>query len=156
MNNENNCVLADGCKAAGTDACTRHCTHFIAIHGASGEGGRSGAAGLPREYRLVTLKNSPARADQSEAYKAAEAYAASFARQFEQGGPVAPADRIKDLYLFSESPGTGKTTTAAALLNEWLRVHYSGSLRRGFEPLQRPAYFLDVNAWQNERRWRSF
>ncbi|WP_342493976.1 DNA replication protein [Bacillus sp. FSL R5-0447] len=150
MTNENTCVLAAGCKAAGTDACTRHCTHFIAMHGASGGGGRSGAAGLPREYRLVTLQNSPARADQPEAYKSAETYATSFARQFEQSGPVAPADRIKDLYLFSESPGTGKTTTAAALLNEWLRVHYSGSLRRGLEPLQRPAYFLDVNAWQND------
>ncbi|MCM3276326.1 DNA replication protein [Bacillus velezensis] len=151
MTNENNCVLADGCKAAGTDACTRHCTHFIAMHGASGEGGRSGAAGLPREYRLVTLQNSPARGDQAEAYKAAYAYASTFNRQFDQqSGSVAAADRIKSLYLVSESPGTGKTTTAAALLNEWLRVHYSGSLRRGLEPLQRPAYFLDVNAWQND------
>lgn len=114
MTNENTCVLADGCKAAGTDACTRHCTHFIAMHGASGEGGRSGAAGLPREYRLVTLKNSPARADQSEVYKAAEAYAASFARQFEQSGPVAAADRIKDLYLFSESPGTPEETSRSS------------------------------------------
>ncbi|WP_270568559.1 ATP-binding protein, partial [Bacillus sonorensis] len=46
--------------------------------------------------------------------------------------------------------GTGKTTTAAALLNEWLRIHYSGSLKRGQQPLQRPAYFLDVNEWQTE------
>nr|WGD77721.1 ATP-binding protein [Bacillus subtilis] len=100
----------------------------------------------------MTLQNSPARGDQTEAYKAAYAYAATFNRQFDQqSGSVAAADRIKSLYLVSESPGkTGKTTTAAALLNEWLRVHYSGSLRRGLTPLQRPAYFLDVNEWQTE------
>lgn len=151
MTNENNCVLANGCMGAGTEACTKHCTAFIQMHGVSGNGGRSAAAGLPREYRLVTLQNSPARGDQPEAYRAAYAYASTFNRQFDQQtGSIAAADRIKSLYLVSESPGTGKTTTAAALLNEWLRVHYSGSLRRGLEPLQRPAYFLDVNAWQND------
>ncbi|ATO08502.1 ATP-binding protein [Bacillus velezensis] len=162
MTNENTCVLADGCKAAGTDACTRHCTHFITMHGASGEGGRSGAAGLPREYRLVTLKNSPARAAlyikkrepsviKESVTTMAEAYVKSFERQFDQEtGIISPADRIKSMYLVSEKTGTGKTTTAAALLNEWLRVHYSGSLRRGLTPLQRPAYFLDVNEWQTE------
>ncbi|MGG1042513.1 ATP-binding protein [Bacillus velezensis] len=162
MTNETTCVLADGCKAAGTDACTRHCTHFIAMHGASGGGGRSGAAGLPREYRLVTLKNSPARdaiyikerepsVIKESVTTMAEAYVKSFDRQFDQEtGIISPAERIKSLYLVSEKTGTGKTTTAAALLNEWLRVHYSGSLRRGLTPLQRPAYFLDVNEWQTE------
>ncbi|OQV53342.1 ATP-binding protein [Bacillus velezensis] len=162
MTNENTCVLAGGCKAAGTDVCTRHCTHFIAMHGASGEGGRSGAAGLPREYRLVTLKNSPARdaiyikirkptVVKESVTTMAEAYVKTFDRQLDQGtGIISPAERIKSLYLVSEKTGTGKTTTAAALLNEWLRVHYSGSLRRGLTPLQRPAYFLDVNEWQTE------
>ncbi|WP_332606819.1 DNA replication protein [Bacillus spizizenii] len=151
MTNENNCVLANGCKAAGSSACTQHCPYFIAMHGVSGNGGRSAAAGLPREYRLVTLQNSPARGDQTEAYKAVDAYAATFDRQFDQqAGTITPAERIKDLYLVGEEPGTGKTTTAAALLNEWMRVHYSGSLRRDLTPSQRPAYFLDVNEWQKD------
>ncbi|MFP3684282.1 ATP-binding protein [Bacillus sp. SIMBA_026] len=162
MTNENTCVLADGCKAAGTAACTRHCTHFIAMHGVSGNGGRSAAAGLPREYRLVTLQNSPARdaiyikkreptVVKESVTTMAEAYVKTFDRQLDQGtGIISPADRIKSLYLVSEKTGTGKTTTAAALLNEWLRVHYSRSLRRGLTPLQRPAYFLDVNEWQTE------
>ncbi|MEC0399891.1 ATP-binding protein [Bacillus subtilis] len=162
MTNENNCVLANGCAGAGTPACTKHCTAFIQMHGVSGNGGRSAAAGLPREYRLVTLQNSPARGAiyikerkpsviKESVTTMAEAYVKSFERQFDQEtGMISPADRIKSLYLVSESPGTGKTTTAAALLNEWLRVHYSGSLRRGLTPLQRPAYFLDVNEWQTE------
>ncbi|MCY8570337.1 ATP-binding protein [Bacillus haynesii] len=151
MINERNCVLANGCKAAGTASCTQHCTFFIGMHGASGNGGRSAAAGLPREYRLTTLANSPARTSQPTVYKSVENYVKTFDRQFEQTeGYIEPADRIKSLYLYSANSGTGKTTTAAAILNEWLRVHYSGSLRRGLEPLQRPAYFLDVNEWQTE------
>ncbi|MFZ7765056.1 ATP-binding protein [Bacillus licheniformis] len=151
MTNERNCVLATGCKAAGTSACNRRCPHFIALHGATGNGGRSAAAGLPREYRLTALANSPARTSQPAVYKSVENYVKTFDRQFEQTeGYIEPADRIKSLYLYSANSGTGKTTTAAAILNEWLRVHYSGSLRRGLEPSQRPAYFLDVNEWQTE------
>lgn len=58
------------------------------------------------------------------------------------------SNRIKSLYLWSESPGTGKTSTAISLLHEYLVVHYIGSLKRGLQPIQRPAYFLDVNSFQ--------
>ncbi|WP_309244784.1 DNA replication protein [Cohnella silvisoli] len=57
---------------------------------------------------------------------------------------------VKSLYLYSATPGTGKTTTAAALLNEWLTVNYIGSLQRNRQADERPAYFLDVNAWQTD------
>lgn len=56
--------------------------------------------------------------------------------------------RIKSLYLWSESPGNGKTTTAAALLNSFVVEHYLGSIKRGEQPLQRPAFFFDVNEAQ--------
>lgn len=109
----------------------------------SGKGGRIGAAGLPDDYRLTTLSNSPARAGQPAIYRMLEQYVGTFERQFE-----AEEGRIKSLYLFSESPGTGKTTTAAALLNEYIMRHYYGSLKRNRQADQRPAYFLDVNAFQ--------
>lgn len=137
MTNERNCLLAARCKVAGTSACMVTCDHFIRMES------RVNAANLPADYRLVTLSNSPARADQPQVYANLDNYIKTFARQFEEGG-----QRIKSIYLYSESPGTGKTTTAAALLNEWLTVHYLGSLKRGHKVLQTPAYFLDVNAWQ--------
>ncbi|WP_226568201.1 DNA replication protein [Bacillus stratosphericus] len=145
MTNESRCLLASKCAQAGGDNCTKHCELYLGLHGLDGAGGRSGAAGLAEDYRLVTLTDSPARADQPGAYKAVDAYAQTFVRQFD-----AEADRIKSLYLYSAKLGTGKTTTAAALLNEYLTVHYIGSLKRGVQPDQRPTYFLDVNAWQNE------
>lgn len=145
MTNENKCVLSGRCKIAGSPQCSDQCSAFIAMHGRSGKGGRVGAAGLPADYKLTTLANSPARAEQAKIYAKIADYTATFDRQFEEG-----AERIKSLYLFSESPGTGKTTTAAAILNEWLTTHYVGSLQRGVQPLQRPAYFLDVNSWQTD------
>lgn len=120
-----------------TDAC-------VAFHGLNGDGGRVGAANVPADYRYVTLVNSPARESQAKIYRALEAYVRTFDRQFADR----TVERIKSLYLFSESPGTGKTTTACALLNEWLVAHYLGSLKRGKQPLQTPAYFFDVNEFQ--------
>jgi DNA replication protein DnaC len=115
------------------------------MHGYSGTGGRVANANTPADYRLLTLANSPARESQAKVYATIEKYAATFERQFEEG-----ADRIKSLYLFSESPGTGKTTTAIAVLNEWMIAHYLGSLKRNRQAAQTPAYFLDVNSWQTD------
>lgn len=104
-----------------------------------------GAAGVPSKYRAITLANSPVRENQTDIYGLIDDYAATFTRQFGEGDPP-----IKSLYLYSREPGTGKTTTAAAVLNAWLITHYLGSLKRRLTPLERPAYFLDVNAWQTD------
>lgn len=145
LSHAKNCILSESCTLADSSKCNTRCPSFIACHGYNGLGGRVGAANVPADYSGVTLANSPARAGQEAAYKLAEPYAQTFARQF---GDAAANGRIKSLYLYSESPGTGKTTTAAALIHEWIIRHYIGSLQRNGQPLERPAYFLDVNAWQ--------
>jgi DNA replication protein DnaC len=115
------------------------------MHGYSGTGGRVANAGTPADYRLLTLSTSPAREEQAKIYATLEKYVATFNRMFEPDG-----NRIKALYLWSESPGTGKTTTAIAVLNEWMIAHYLGSLKRERQALQTPAVFLDVNAFQTD------
>jgi DNA replication protein DnaC len=128
------------------------CGPYVAMSGHSGKGGRVAAAGLPQDYRLHTLMNAPSRdalvrigSDTMALGTFIGQYAETFTRQFDDG-----AKRIKSLYLYSESPGTGKTTTAAALLNEYLIVNYIGSLRRNRQASDRAAYFLDVNEWQTD------
>lgn len=144
MTNANSCILRDPCRTSTDPAvCTRLCPHFIAVHGASGTGGRTSAASIPADYRQVTVANSVARADQAKAYAIVDAYVATFERQFDSD-----AERIKSLYLHSLATGTGKTTTAAAIANTYLVRHYIGSLQRNRRPLSRPVYFLDVNEWQ--------
>ena len=130
------CILADKRKG-GCSTCLAQCQHRIALEGLNGAGGRIAAANLPKEYRHVTLANSKARTEQAKVYTAIERYASTFAEGTD-----------KSAYLWSESPGTGKTTTAAALINEWIARQYIGALRRGEQPAQLMAYFLDVNAFQ--------
>lgn len=138
------CLLCDYCKDP--SKCNDLSPAYIAMHGYSGKGGRSAVANVPLDYRYINLKNSPVRATQAKVYGALETYVNTFSRQFE---PInGTQDRIKSLYLFSEETGTGKTTTACVLLNEWLVRHFIGSVKRGQAPLQMPAYFLDVNEWQ--------
>lgn len=145
MSHAKNCILSAQCTLADTAKCNARCPSFISCHGYNGAGGRVGAANVPADYRRLTLANSPARAGQEAAYKLAEPYVQTFTRQF---GDDAQNERIKSLYLYSESPGTGKTTLASALIHEWVIRHYIGSIQRNGQPLERPAYFCDVNAWQ--------
>jgi DNA replication protein DnaC len=145
MTHASNCILSSRCKLANGPNCNRQCSAFIAMHGYSAKGGRVANANTPADYRLLTLATSPARESQAKVYATIEKYAATFERQFEDG-----ADRIKSLYLFSESPGTGKTTTAIAVLNEWMIAHYLGSLKRRKQAHQTPAVFLDVNSFQTD------
>jgi DNA replication protein DnaC len=137
-----NCLL-DAHKRGGCTTCLLTCAHRIALEGLNGQGGRVGAAKVPSEYKGLTLATSPARTEQAEIYGMLTKYVATFERQFDVDG-----ERQKNIYMWSDSPGTGKTTTAAALINEYIVAHYLGSLKRGIQPQQRPAYFLDCNAWE--------
>lgn len=65
-------------------------------------------------------------------------YVASFGRA---------SKRVKSVYLYGERKGTGKTTTACALLGEWLATYYLRSVQAGETMPQRPALFFDVNEW---------
>ncbi|MGP0579137.1 DNA replication protein [Paenibacillus peoriae] len=143
MSNADKCILSTHCSQAGGPSCNNLCSSWIAVHGFNGAGGRIAVADVPKEYAGVTLQNSPAREGQAEAYKVMDTYVNTFKRQFDD-----EEERIKSLYLYSESPGTGKTTSASAILHEYIVRHYIGSLQRDRQPLERCAYFLDVNAWQ--------
>lgn len=148
MNHADKCILRGPCSLAGGAQCTKICPAYIAIHGMTGTGGRMAAANVPEAYRLLTLLTSPARVGQADVYHAIDSFVKTFIRQF---GPDAEGKtQIKSLYLYSAEPGTGKTTTAAATLAEWIIVNYIGSMKRGIQPLERPGYFLDVNAWQGD------
>src|SRR5690625_2415711 len=132
------CILSEYRKDK-CASCSKLCAHRIALHGLDGKSGRLGNAGLPADYSGITLANSPAREGQTKIYELLEKYVGTFG-----GGEE------KSLYLWSESPGTGKTTTAAALISEWIARDYLGALKRGEQLRQFSAYFLDVNAWQTD------
>jgi DNA replication protein DnaC len=145
MTHANNCILSSRCKIANSAQCNKTCGHYISLHGLSSNGGRLANASAPADYKLLTLANSPARANQAQVYATIEKYVATFERMFD---PEAP--RIKSLYLVSESPGTGKTTTAIAVMNEWIIASYLGAKKRGIQVPLVPAVFLDTNSFQTD------
>lgn len=118
--------------------CTPYCPHRIAMMGLDGNGGRVFSAGLPKDYRDVTLADSPVRDSQPDIYAPLDKYVATF------GGE----GRVKSLYLWSVAPGTGKTTTASALINAWIARDYLGALKAGKQPRQFSAIYFDVNEFQ--------
>lgn len=143
MTNKNICILSTICKSAGKeDKCHNACGYFVGLHG-GGSGGRIAQANVPKEFRLCTIKNSPVRETQPRAYKLLDNYETTFTRQFEQSDK-----RIKSIYLSGRDVGTGKTTTACAILNSFIISNYLGSLKRKQKPLQHPAYFVSTNALQ--------
>lgn len=138
MTNIKSCIL-DGKKKGGCASCPFHCPHRIALHGLDGSGGRIGASGMPEEYKHLTLTNSPANEGQEALYESLERYVQSFGEE-----------DVKSVYLWSESPGTGKTTTACALLNEWISRKYVEYWRKGEQVPQVLGVFLDINEMQSE------
>src|SRR5699024_8532746 len=121
--------------------CTKLCPHRVALHGLNGSGGRSLTANIPKDYRYVTIDNSPVRESQEKLYGLLDRYATTFKRS---------KARIKSLYLWSESPRTGKTTTATALLNAYISPEYLTALSEGRQLPRSEAYFLDVNVFQTK------
>jgi len=134
MTNEVNCPLSDTCRLAGEpNQCTPSCTAYVSVMA------RYKASRLPLEYRDTYLSNSPAKDGQSAIYDALERYIDTFDKD---------DVRIKSLYLYSTSPGTGKTTTAIALLNEYIRKRFVYYAKKGERPQTTLALFVDVNDLQ--------
>lgn len=123
-------------------------THIhIQLCGVSGEGGRFGEASIPSEYSSLFLDNAPAKDAQKTIFKQLEKYVESFKRFYterQEGDPMP----VKSVYLWSEAKGNGKSSTASALLNEFMMVGWKASVALNHPWFKPPAYFFDVNEFQ--------
>ena len=132
-----NCILNER-NTKGCATCPPTCPHNIATSA------RLTLANVPSKYRGLTVATSPVRKTQTEMYeRVIDRYVETFKTIYD-----ADSTGIKSLYLFSVETGTGKTTTASALISEYIIADYLGALKAGKQPQQCPAYFLDVNEWQ--------
>ena len=103
--------------AAGTSP-AQYLGHHIALHGGSGIGGALQEANIPQDYRHLTPQDAPMLTAQADAARAAKRLSERFREHFKDGY------RLRSAYLHSPAPGTGKTTLACALLNEFIALNY--------------------------------
>lgn len=147
MTNEKNCLLSSSCLSAGdTKACTGLCPYFVMMHGQSGYGGRVRQANIPKDYSKMTVDNNPVRDAQPRVFKAVDAYVQkSFPRIFDKD-----TGRIKSLYLYSGSPGTGKTSAACSIANTYLVYYFIGAMKHAQPIEDNVVFFLDFNHFQSK------
>lgn len=94
---------------------------------------------VPEDYQGVYVDSSVARKGNESIYKQIESYIQTFTKD---------DVRIKNIYLYSNSPGTGKTTTASAILNEFIRRRFLYLASKKRLVPETIGLFLDVNEWQ--------
>lgn len=135
MTEQHICPLAKFSKHKTDDYhCNQQCGASIAVQA------RYEAANIPDGYRNIYLDNSPVRDNQEKIYKALDAYMKTFIQEDVQ---------IKNLYLSSKSPGTGKTTTSIVILNEWIRRRFLYFAKKGETIPEVLGLFMDVTEFQN-------
>lgn len=132
MTLEKVCALADKCKIAGTAGCNALCFPYVLTHGSNGTGGFWSMTNVPKKYRHLREKDLEILKGQNPIpYAVAKKYLSDITGHVKNG---------TGFFLYSipnkdnpKGTGTGKSTTAAILVNEYVRqriIEHSRGVRK--------------------------
>jgi DNA replication protein DnaC len=149
MTLEAKCMLSTTCKVAGNPAhCKELCYGYRYFHGASGDAGVWATAGIPKAYGRIRQADAPFKRENSGAYGMIKTYCMDI---------LGFVNRGDGLYLYSvpnrENPkgtGTGKTTAAVILLNEFLVARMREHIKNIRRVDESPGVFVNVAKFQNQ------
>lgn len=148
MTFENTCLLAKYCAKAGNPRfCNAYCFPHTRLHGENGDGGLLSVANIPKKYRNSTLENLPIKDENPKAFELIQRYGQKV---------VAKVDEGVGIYLYGvpskENPkgvGNGKTTSAVAILIEYLRQRTILEVKGERKIDELPAFFMKMAKFQN-------
>lgn len=141
------CKLASSCKKAGTDACNVLCSPFILLHGLEGHTGLWRARNVPKKYENSFLSNLPIQQDNPLPFSIIRRYVGSVIDNVRNG---------TGLFLYSIpnaenrlGTGTGKTTSAIAVANEYLLARTLEHSKGGEPIVNNPVLYYKASEFQN-------
>lgn len=142
----NVCALASRCSNAFGPSCNDLCSPFLLTHGVTGTGGYWKGRNVPKKYQDAFLTNLPIKEDNPVAYAFIQRYIGNVVENVRNG-----------IGFFLHSipngtnrlgTGTGKTTAAATILNEYLIARIIEHSKGGEQIQGQPALFFKASEFQ--------
>lgn len=141
------CRLADRCKLAGSERCNVLCPPFMLLHGLEGTTGLWKGRNVPPKYKDCFMSNLPIKEANPVAYNWTRGYIGNVLENVENGTG----------FFFYSVPneknrlgtGTGKTTAAITILNEFLLARVIQHSRGEKSITDLPALFYKASEFQN-------
>lgn len=135
-----NCKLSKKCKRYNTEYCNVYCYSHVLLHGTNGNGGFWATRNVPQKYDSCSLETLPIKEDNPSVFKAVERYIDNIIER------VQGANR--GIY-FCGNTGTGKTTVAITILNEYLIARVIQHLKGEKKIEVNPVLFIKLAEFQN-------
>ena len=143
-----NCKFSKVCKSYKSVNCTVECFPYVILHGTNGDGGYWSSKRTPKKYDNCFLDTLPIKADNPKAYDVISKYCRDVLGY--------ALDKRVGLFLYSIpnkenrlGTGTGKTTSAITILNEYLVARTKQNIENGFELGDCPVMFIKLSELQN-------
>lgn len=143
------CFYSADCSKKADGGCLKYCYPYDLLHGPNGKGGALGLANIPKKYEGCVLANLPIETDNKKTYEVVSKYVSNVDAYVNE--------KALGLYLFSIpneenrfGTGTGKTTTAITILNEYITDQIRRMVRKEKELNVDLGLFVKMSDFQNK------
>lgn len=138
------CIYSNDCPNFNTSKCNNICPYFIVTHGWRGTGGYWSVRNVPKKYSHLFVDELP----KGKAFEVVKKYIKKLPDVVDGGA---------GLYLYSsptkDNPfgtGTGKTTSAITILNEFTKLQCKRITKREIAVRHNPSIFVKGSDFQNK------
>lgn len=134
------CMFKRTCSKYNSLDCNVTCYPYVLLHGTDGKGGFWATRNVPKKYDRYLKENLPIKTSNPQIYNAVIAYIDNVI--------VKVQDTNRGIY-FCGGTGTGKTTTAVTILNEYLIARVRQHLMGEKKIENNPVLFVRLAEFQN-------
>ena len=134
------CKFSRTCKNYETEQCNVYCYPYVFIHGNDGKGGFWATRNVPKKYSDSLKENLPIKEDNPKIFIAISNYIDDILDKVQRTN--------RGLY-FTGNTGTGKTTIAVTILNEYLIARCIQHVKGGKKIEVNPVLFIKLAEFQN-------